>query len=71
MAKPAILSVDDDPQVLEAIERDLRDRYGADYRVMAAASGAEALEVLAELQRRADPVALLVTPSTGSVSITI
>jgi len=46
--------------VLEAIERDLRDRYGADYRVMAAASGAEALEVLAELQRRADPVALLV-----------
>jgi len=60
MAKPAILSVDDDPQVLEAIERDLRDRYGADYRVMAAASGAEALEVLAELQRRADPVALLV-----------
>jgi len=60
MAKPAILSVDDDPQVLEAIERDLRGRYGTDYRVMAAASGAEALEVLAELQRRADPVALLV-----------
>ena len=38
MAKPAILTVDDDPQVLDAVQRDLRARYAADYRVVAAHS---------------------------------
>ena len=60
MTKPVILSVDDDPQVLASIERDLRSRYGDDYRILTAESGAEALEALIELQRRAIPVALLV-----------
>ncbi|MCB2224418.1 MAG: FAD-dependent oxidoreductase [Actinobacteria bacterium] len=59
MAKPIILSVDDDRHVLEAVERDLRGHYGDDYRVVAAESGAEALDALEELQRRGAAVALL------------
>ena len=59
-AKPAILAVDDDPQVLRSIERDLRARYGDQFRVLAAGSGADALDATNELTRRADPVALFV-----------
>lgn len=59
MARPVILSVDDDPQVLDAIERDLRDRYADDYRIITASSGAEALETLTRLGTRGTPVALL------------
>ena len=44
MAKPTILTVDDDPTVSQAITRDLRARYGADYRVVRATSGAQALD---------------------------
>ncbi|MBI5157987.1 MAG: FAD-dependent oxidoreductase [Acidimicrobiia bacterium] len=58
MAKPAILTVDDDPQVLDAVQRDLRARYAADYRVIAAPSGAAALEALTTLKQRGDLVAL-------------
>ena len=58
MADPIILTVDDEPQVLNAIERDLRQQYGADYRIMKAGSGAEALEAVRQLKRRNDPVAL-------------
>jgi thioredoxin reductase (NADPH) len=56
--KPAILAVDDDPPVLRAVERDLRARYAADYRVVAAGSAAEALDLVSELTRRGDAVAL-------------
>ncbi len=59
MAKPVILTVDDDPDVLRAIERDLRRRYSDRYRVMRADSGAGALDLLKRLQTRNDPVALL------------
>lgn len=59
MAKPAILTVDDDREVLRAVERDLRTRYAADYRVLRADSGQAALEILRELKLRNDPVALL------------
>ena len=59
MARPVILSVDDDPQVLASIERDLRDHYADDYRVLTAQSGAEAVETLTELARRGTAVALL------------
>ena len=59
-AKPAILAVDDDPGVLRAVERDLRSRYADDYRIIAAGSGAEALETVRELTRRGDPASLLV-----------
>ena len=60
MSKPAILTVDDDPMVSAAIAHDLRSRYGAGYRVVRAASGPEALAVLAKLALRDQPVALIV-----------
>ncbi|MGZ4786780.1 MAG: fused response regulator/thioredoxin-disulfide reductase, partial [Acidimicrobiales bacterium] len=59
MTKPTILTVDDDPMVSAAITRDLRSRYGADYRVVRASSGAEAVDVLARLALRDHPVALI------------
>src|SRR5262245_37644948 len=59
MAKPILLSVDDDSDVLRAIERDLRSQYGAGYRVMASDSPQGALDVLKELKLRNDSVALL------------
>lgn len=61
MAKPTILAVDDDPVVSRAITRDLRERFGADYRVAGATSGATALELLSEFTLRGRPVALVVT----------
>ncbi len=59
MAKPVLLTVDDDPEVLRAVERDLRRRYAERYRVLRADSGAAALEALRGLKRRDDSVALL------------
>jgi thioredoxin reductase (NADPH) len=59
MAKPILLSVDDDPDVLRAIERDLRSQYGADYRVMSSDAPEAALDILKELRVRNDSVALL------------
>jgi thioredoxin reductase (NADPH) len=50
--KPAILSVDDDPMVSAAIARDLRRRYGDDYLVVKATSGAQALAALTKLALR-------------------
>ena len=61
MAKPAILLVDDDADVLRAIERDVRRHFGGEYRVLRASSGAQALEVLTQLTLRHEPVALLLT----------
>jgi thioredoxin reductase (NADPH) len=58
MAKPVILTVDDDPNVLGAIERDLRQRYRTEYRVMKADSGASGLEVARALAARNTPLAL-------------
>jgi thioredoxin reductase (NADPH) len=59
MAKPILLSVDDDPDVLRAIERDLRSHYGAEYRVISSDSPEGALDLLKQLQLRSDSVALL------------
>ena len=59
MPKPVLLTVDDDPEVLRAIERDLRNRYADRYRVMRANSGTNALNTLRELKARNNPVALL------------
>jgi len=58
MAKPVIFTVDDEPQVLNAIERDLRRRFGSDYRIIKASSGLEALDTLQQLKRRNSAVAL-------------
>lgn len=58
--RPAILCVDDEPTVLAAVSRDLRRGFGEHYRIVRAGSGPEALELLGELRRRGDQVALLV-----------
>ena len=59
MAKPILLSVDDDSNVLRAIERDLRSQYGAEYRVIGSDSPERALDLLKQLKVRNDNVALL------------
>ena len=59
MSKPIILTVDDDPEVLRAIERDLRRRFADRYRVMRADSGKMALDTLRQLKTRNNAVALL------------
>jgi thioredoxin reductase (NADPH) len=61
MSEPVILVVDDDPQVLSAIRRDLRERYQTDYRILATASAESALETLAELKRRGDDLAMVLS----------
>jgi thioredoxin reductase (NADPH) len=52
MSKPVILSVDDEPEVLNSIERDLRQHYSEIYRVMKASSGELALETTRQLKQR-------------------
>jgi thioredoxin reductase (NADPH) len=61
MARPILLAVDDDVSVLEAVVQDLRRHYGATYRVMRAASGQAALDTMAQLKKRQEPVALLLS----------
>jgi len=61
MARPILLAVDDDVNVLEAVVQDLRRQYGATYRIMRAASGQAALDTLAQLKARQEPVALIVS----------
>jgi thioredoxin reductase (NADPH) len=58
MAKPAILTVDDDPEVLQAVARDLRRQYGENFRIIRADSGHAALDALKQLKLRNDTVAL-------------
>jgi thioredoxin reductase (NADPH) len=58
--RPAIVAVDDEPAVLAAVARDLRREFGEGYRILRAGSGAEALDLLREVRRRGDQVALLV-----------
>src|SRR5512133_1980069 len=59
MGNPAILTVDDDASVSRAIARDLRRRYGETYRIIRAASAAEALDALKEIKLRGGRVAVL------------
>jgi thioredoxin reductase (NADPH) len=59
MSAPAILTVDDEPEVLRAVERDLRRKYGKEYRVLAADSGSAAVDLLGQLKQRGDSVALM------------
>jgi thioredoxin reductase (NADPH) len=61
MRKPVILTVDDDRLVSAAITRDLRSRYGTDYQILSATSGLQALDLLAKLALRDQPVALIAT----------
>jgi len=57
--KPIILAVDDDPQVLAAIARDLRQEFSQDYRILRVGSGPEALTTLQELHAKDEPLALV------------
>ncbi len=59
MAKPALLTIDDDADVRHAVERDLRNHYSEKYRVMAADSAHAGLDLLRRVQTRNEPVALL------------
>jgi thioredoxin reductase (NADPH) len=59
MSKPVLLTVDDDPGVSRSVARDLRRRYGQDYRIVRAESGADALEAIRELTLRGEPVAAI------------
>ncbi|MDQ4078626.1 MAG: FAD-dependent oxidoreductase [Chloroflexota bacterium] len=58
MAKPIILTVDDEPQVLNAVNRDLRKYYRGEYRIVKAGSGEEALSAVRQFKQRNDPLAL-------------
>ncbi len=61
MSKPVLLVVDDDPQVLAAVRRDLRSRYRDHYTVMSAGSGPEALSTARELKSRGDSLAMVIS----------
>jgi len=60
MAKPIIMTIDDELHVLNAIARDLQAHYQADYRIVKAGAGDEALEAVREFKRRGDAIALFV-----------
>ncbi|MEW2501156.1 MULTISPECIES: FAD-dependent oxidoreductase [unclassified Amycolatopsis] len=59
MSQPILMTVDDDPAVSRSVARDLRRRYGKDYRVIRADSGADALDALREIKLRGDAVAAI------------
>lgn len=61
MKKPIILAVDDDPQVLRAVVRDLRNQYGKEYRIVNTTSALEAIELLKELKNKNETVALFLS----------
>ena len=58
MPAPAIVTVDDEPEVLRAVERDLRRKYGKDYRILGTDSGGGAVDLLKQLKTRGDSLAL-------------
>ncbi|HEX5171406.1 MAG TPA: FAD-dependent oxidoreductase [Cyclobacteriaceae bacterium] len=61
MKKPILFVVDDDPQVLRAVVRDLRNVYGKDYRILSTASAAEAVQSLTDLKNKSETVALFLS----------
>src|SRR6218665_2002727 len=61
MSQPIIFSIDDDPQVLRAISRDLKNKFRQDFKVMSTTSVKEALEALLELKNKGEHVALFVS----------
>lgn len=58
--RPVILAVDDEPEVLSAVQRDLRSRYSDEYRILGATAGQEAIDTIEELSVRGTPLALIV-----------
>ncbi len=61
MTKPILFAIDDDPQVLRAVTRDLRSKYRSDYRVLSTNSPKEALDTLPELKKKGETVALFLS----------
>jgi thioredoxin reductase (NADPH) len=61
MKKPIIFSIDDDPQVLQAIQRDLRKEYRKGYRILSTSSANEALDSLKDLKLKGEDVALFLS----------
>ena len=61
MNKPVLMVVDDDPQVLAAVRRDLRARYRENYTIVSASSGEEAVATVKELKARGDSLAMVIT----------
>ena len=59
MSRPVLMTVDDDPGVSRAVARDLRRKYGSEFRVVRAESGADALDALKELTLRGEPTAAI------------
>ncbi|MGD2101958.1 MAG: FAD-dependent oxidoreductase [Acidimicrobiia bacterium] len=57
--RPAILAIDDEPEVLRAVQRDLRSHYGGEYQILGARGGSEAIDTVEELARRETPLALI------------
>ena len=60
VAKPVILAIDDEIEVLRAVQRDLRARYASNYRIVGANGGQEAVDTIDQLATRGDPLALIV-----------
>jgi len=75
MTKPIIMTIDDEPHVLNAIARDLQEHYQSEYRIVKASSGTEALETVQEFKRRNDSIALLLVdqrmPSMSGVEFLV
>lgn len=71
--RPVILAIDDEPEVLRAVQRDLRSHYGSDYRILGATGGQEAIDTIEELSRRETPLALILAdqrmPSVTGVDV--
>ena len=61
MNKPIILTVDDEIEVSNAIERDLRSHFGKDYKIIKTNSGSEALDTIRQLKQRDNQIALFLT----------
>ncbi|HVG26951.1 MAG TPA: FAD-dependent oxidoreductase [Acidobacteriaceae bacterium] len=61
MNKPVVLVIDDDPQVLAAVRRDLRGRYRETYTIVSASSGEQGLETIRELKARGDSLAIVIS----------
>lgn len=61
MKLPIILAIDDDRAVLQAIQRDLRQQYRKNYKILATTSANEALDTLVELKKQNEEVALFLS----------
>lgn len=71
--RPVILAIDDEPEVLRAVQRDLRSHYGSEYQILGATGGQEAIDVIEELKLRDTPLALILAdqrmPSVTGVDV--